>query len=202
VFFGLNLRADTWRVYLGYWVWGACWGGSLYGSQLAALLVGLIAGGIASMSGNAGTAAMVGLTAGVIAFLIAGSALIWAAVRMAPAAANSIEKRRFAFFESWGVTRGLFWPMLGSFALALLPYLIVSLVLQGAMLVVLSAALADLARDTGYDMAEIQAKFSQPEIVATLVVCYLLLTAAMFVFHITSIGINARAIMVHRARRA
>ena len=43
--------------------------------------------------------------------------LIFVGVRFGPAAATSIARRRFSFFEAWTVTRGRFWDLLGSFAL-------------------------------------------------------------------------------------
>ena len=43
--------------------------------------------------------------------------LIFIGVRFGPAAATSIARQRFSFFEAWTVTRGRFWELLGSFAL-------------------------------------------------------------------------------------
>src|SRR6185312_11722146 len=42
--------------------------------------------------------------------------LIFLGVRFGPAAATSIARQRFSFFDAWTVTRGRFWELLGSFA--------------------------------------------------------------------------------------
>lgn len=49
----------------------------------------------------------------VIAMLAAAAFVIWLVVRLSLAVPIIIEEKRFAFFDSFAVTRGRFWPLLG-----------------------------------------------------------------------------------------
>jgi hypothetical protein len=199
----LNLRADTWRVYLGYWVWFACTLGPLYAIEIAAFIIGAATGAITAGLGYTQFAFAVGFSAGAVIVLIGGSALIWAAVHLAPAAANSIEKRRFAFFETWKVSRGLFGPMLGSFVLVWLPFYVLIIVIQFTVLGILTSAVdfQNMAA-SGADPKQITEQLLRPAVLVPVIALGAIIAALWFLFHFMMIGINARVIMVDRARRA
>ncbi|MES1159039.1 MAG: hypothetical protein ABUL42_04010 [Terricaulis silvestris] len=121
--FGFSFGADTWRVYSGYWLWLVFF---IVGYILTAVLFFIF---IAIGAGFAATARdlppAVGV-AGVVVAVIACLVLpIWLGVRTAPAAATSIVRRKFAFFDSWKASKGRFWSLFGSFFVLWLIYFIV-----------------------------------------------------------------------------
>jgi hypothetical protein len=59
-----------------------------------------------------------------IIYLVQYAVLIFIGVRFAPAAATSIARRRFSFFDAWKVTRGRFWALFGSFFILMGAYLV------------------------------------------------------------------------------
>ena len=59
---------------------------------------------------------------------LAGVALIvWLAVRLSLAVPITVAENRFAFFDSFGLTRGRFWPLLGMALIAVVMVLVVQL---------------------------------------------------------------------------
>lgn len=90
---------------------------------IAAVVVGVVA--IRAMDGWGGL--VMGLTIlGAIAFVI------WLSVRWSLAIPITVAEKRFAIFDSFGVTRGRFWPLLGmaliAFVMAILVMLLCSVV--------------------------------------------------------------------------
>jgi hypothetical protein len=198
-FFGLSLGADTWRVYLGYWIWFACYMGSIYGLQIGGILIGIFAGMIGGAIGGSSAGVVIGgLVAG--CFVIVGLCLvIWAAVRMAPAAATSIAKRRFAFFEAWGMSRGRFWPMFGAFAAAFVLYVIIVLAVEMAMV---GLVVGRLPKPLPSDWQAYASVLSQPATWGPLAALYVLILAVALIFYLTLFGINARVVKVAHAAPA
>ena len=78
---------------------------------LAVALVGGFSIGIVETTGADGAGALGALltVALVFAVILAG---VFVMVHLASAAGLSFQDRRFRFFESWGATKGVFWPML------------------------------------------------------------------------------------------
>ncbi|MFV4649089.1 hypothetical protein ACNJUT_21090, partial [Mycobacterium tuberculosis] len=77
-----------------------------------------------------GTIVFVGLA------LVIAVLAIWPAVRLSLAEVITFDEKRFSFFDSWSMTRGLFWPMLGAYVLAWLLAVVVTLIAFVAVAVV------------------------------------------------------------------
>jgi hypothetical protein len=101
--FPLSFAADTWRVWGVYWVWVAF---DIVAGIASAILVGIVV----SFVGNDGAAQSRGW-AGFCAQLVA----LYFMLRLAPAAAASVTRSEFSFFEAWSVTRGRVSQMAVSF---------------------------------------------------------------------------------------
>jgi hypothetical protein len=108
---------------------------------------------------------IVGIVLSIIAVAVPGvaNALRWPAallslaivgavmVRLSLAPVATFAERRITVFESWGLTRGYFWPLLGAYALALacivvigILILIVFTLVAGAVLVATGGQLSDV----------------------------------------------------------
>src|SRR6185312_10140082 len=117
--FGWRFDDDTWRVYGIYWCW-----------LVTHFAVGMVVGTLmmpimfATMPifNNGGappdfqTMMRWQFTVQLPLTLVQYVPLIFLGVRLGPAAATSIARRRFSFLEAWTVTRGRFWELLGTFA--------------------------------------------------------------------------------------
>lgn len=75
----------------------------------------------AKASGGGGLAAI----AGVIGFLVIVCGFVWLAVRLSLAVPITVAEKRFAFFDSFALTRGRFWPLLGMAVLAFVMVLLI-----------------------------------------------------------------------------
>lgn len=102
------------------------------GALVALFLLALVAGivfavgaGLLAQAGQAmgGAGRLIGLL-GALAML---GLAIWIAVRLSLALPMTFHQRRIRVFESWPLTRGRFWPLLGAYVLALVLILVVSL---------------------------------------------------------------------------
>lgn len=87
------------------------------------VLVGVLAG-IAGTSGASGT-----WLVGILGGLAGVAAIIWLAVRLCLAVPITVAENRFAFFDSFGLTRGRFWPLFGMAVITLVMVLVVQLLL-------------------------------------------------------------------------
>lgn len=63
----------------------------------------------------------------VLAVLAAIAFMIWLGVRWSLAVPITVDQKKFAFFESFAVTKGRFWPLFGMAVIALIMVIIVSL---------------------------------------------------------------------------
>jgi hypothetical protein len=89
-------------------------------AMLVFVAVGMI-GGVASASG-AGWGWLVAVVAGLGGFAL----LIWLSVRLSLAVPITVAEKRMAFFDSFALTRGRFWPLLGMAIIAFVMVLIIS----------------------------------------------------------------------------
>ncbi len=103
--FALSLGVETWRIWGVYWVW--------FGVRLAlAVATSVVVGVLAFVRGEGwpdDERSWIGLAVQI--------ASIYFLIRWAPAAATSVGRGAFSFFESWTVTRARFWRMLGAYAI-------------------------------------------------------------------------------------
>jgi hypothetical protein len=114
--FGLTIDNDVWRVYGVYWCWFiAQFAVSMAASILTMPLVFMMMG---EMMRDPSPEAMLRwqLSVQIPISLLQYIPLIFIGVRFGPAAATSVLRNRFSFFDAWKVTEGRFWPLFGSFA--------------------------------------------------------------------------------------
>ena len=188
---GLSLGADTWRVWFGYWLWLFMLIAGYIGVILIAVVIGAV-GGVAGGESMAG--ATVGLVIlGVIAAL---AGWLYVAVRFAPAAATSIARRRFAFFDAWKVSKGRFWPLFGAFVLLILIYIVATIVAGGVVGGLIGANMVTQfanAEPGAVSPDQVLAQLLAPQTIVPILVLYAgLLVVAMFVM-LGFFGVNARA---------
>jgi hypothetical protein len=190
--FGLALDGDTWRVYFTYWIWFFLLMAVYFVAVIVA--VGTIAGVAVGAQGSADS---MGAMAPAILLLIPVICLvlIYFGVRFAPAAATSVARRRFAFFEAWTVTKGRFWPLLGSFVLLWLMYFVGIMILSFIASFAMAGAMMSQMQ-TGAEPStpeEAFALFGSPSVWVPLAILYGLMIIGAFVFYVALFGVNARA---------
>jgi hypothetical protein len=193
-FLGLDLGADTWRVWFTYWIWLFLFIGECI---VAALVVGLIGAGLEA----AGVAGFVKGLVIVLAVIAVVCAMIWISVRLAPAAATSVALQRFAFFKAWSASRGRFWPLFGAFAFLWILYLIASFIIGAvSSIALLGPMFARLSESGGAASPEaVMTMFTDPVMIGMQVAVNAVYFVIGLVFYIVVYGVNARTAMIARA---
>ncbi|MGD9980890.1 MAG: hypothetical protein AB7H66_12630 [Hyphomonadaceae bacterium] len=190
--FGLALDADTWRVYFTYWIWFFL----LMAMYLVVgmVILGTVAGAAVGAQGNPDALGAMGP----VVFLLALAVIVlvvYFGVRFAPAAATSVAKRRFAFFDAWTVTKGRFWALLGSFVLLWLMYIVGVIILSTIASFAMVGGMMSQAQ-TGAEATTPEqafAIFASPSVWIPLAIMYGLMIVGAFVFYVALFGVNARA---------
>ncbi len=134
----LRLGMDEVRVFVVSLVLGLIFGLVYIGCVIGIAVTGAIAGAIGE--------AWAGLIV-LVAVLATLALLVWLAVRLSLAIPITVAERRMAFFDSFGVTRGRFWSMLG---MAVITVVMVILVWLLSVMV-----MAPLTMMAGYNMLEV-----------------------------------------------
>jgi hypothetical protein len=158
---------------------------------VAAVLVG---GVVAGLAAAAGASPVVGLLTG---FALMGG-LLYVAVRMSLGPVITFSEGRIAIFDSWAVTRGLFWPILGTYALAIIAvavFYLLSLVLAAALGTLISGGdLQAVGRVMSPDMTSMEAFFSPGQV--------LMLLFSAFMSAVYNAVMSAPAAVIYREIRA
>lgn len=192
--FGLALDADTLRVYFTYWVWFFLFL-ALY--LVVAIVFAGVGVGLLMSAGSGGDPSALGPSLGVMLIMLFAAiiAAIYFGVRFAPAAATSIAKRRFAFFDAWTVTKGRFWALFGSFLLLFVMYFVGLIILSVGMSVAMGVNMVGQMQAGAEPQTPEQAfaMLASPGVWGPLVVCYALMIVGAFMFYIALFGVNARA---------
>lgn len=89
------------------------------------IAVGAAVGVLAGIAGATGADWM--WLSVVLAGLAGAAGIIWLAVRLSLAVPITVAENRFAFFDSFGVTRGRFWSLLGMAVIAFVMVLVISM---------------------------------------------------------------------------
>jgi hypothetical protein len=125
-------------------------------------------------------------------------ALVYVAVRFAPAAATSVAEKRFAFFDAWKVSRGRFWSLLGAFAILYLMlivgYFIFAIAFGLAFTTTLMTALGGAHEGApAASIDQVMQLLLTPSFLVPIGIFYLIIIAAVMSFFIALLGVNARA---------
>ena len=189
--FGLSLGADTWRVYFSYWIWFllliafyiVC--AIVAGGAMASVFMGMQGGAVPSPA-----AVIIPLVLGLLVVL----ALIYFSVRLAPAAATSVARRKFAFFDAWKVSKGRFWGLLGAFVLLFLMFMVFVIAVEVAFGVMVGMTAMNSVGQTEPQSAEEAFRaFATPQYMAGIIALIAAITVASFLFYVALFGVNARA---------
>ncbi len=196
-FMGLSLGADTWRVYLTYWIW---FGLYMAFSTVFTLLT-FLAMGISLSTGASGDQAAAAFLPAVLAVTVLRLVLmLYFGLRLAPAAATSVGRQRFAFFDAWKVTKGRFWAMLGSFLIVVLIAFVGEIVFVGIIFAIIGANVLPQIMSAGANPsdAQVSAIFGSiftAQNAVVLGVAYAILLALSLIIYVLFFGINARAVI-------
>jgi hypothetical protein len=117
--FGITLDNDTWRVWGVYWCWLVAHMAIGFAMSMLMVPVMFMMMGEIVAQGPDPDPALVWETQLKLqaVSLVQYVPTIFIGIRFGPAAATSIARRRFSFFEAWRVTEDRFWALFGSFAL-------------------------------------------------------------------------------------
>jgi hypothetical protein len=150
--FGLTLDHDTWRVWGIYWCWLIAQLVINFGtSMLIFPLVFMMMGDIAAQGGDPSALPWELQLKIQSLSLLQYIPLAFIGIRLGPAAAVSIARRRFSFFEAWTATSDRFWSLLGSWALLWAIFAIAYVVLAAATYVPLFSDLIPGMREAWPD---------------------------------------------------
>jgi hypothetical protein len=199
-FMGLSLGADTWRVYLTYWIWFGLYMGY---SIVSAMVIGAVFFATFASGGNPGdisTTMGPMFLASVVIRLVFYAILIYFAIRLAPASAITVARRQFAFFDAWTVTKGRFWALFGAFFIVFLIALAVEIVIG---IVVFGVAMsgawgAFTAAGPNPGPEQVSALFAAlftPQNLLVICGAYVVFLALALVLYLMFFGINARAVI-------
>ena len=116
--FGLRLDYDTWRIYGIYWCWViAQMAVSTAASMLMIPFMFMMMGDVIAQGPELDPQIAWDMQVKMNAIsMLQYIPLAFIAVRFSPAAATSIARRRFSFFEAWKVTEDRFFALFGSWA--------------------------------------------------------------------------------------
>ena len=143
----LKLGADELRLILLKLIYIFVLGGIVFAVVLVAALLATAASSL-----SAGVGQFVGLCVGLFAIGL----LLFIAVRLSLAPAITFAERRIAIFDSWALTRGMFWRLLGAYTLAVASIVVVALL----GLVIFSAVAAIVVVAGGGQLADAGAAFN------------------------------------------
>lgn len=149
----LRLGGDELRVLVVYFVLSVL---MMLLALVLAIVIGLVVG-ILTGSNAKGAAVLAALLGGLVALGL----FIWIGVRLSLAVPITVAERRIAIFDSWTLTEGRFWRLLGMGLLAFILATIVCTLLLGAIgvLIMILGGLSQLqgADLNGANMSEILA---------------------------------------------
>jgi len=198
--FGLTLDYDTWRVYGVYWCWflGYMVIGTIVGMLAMPFMMMSMGGIMTDPSPDPYEMMRWQLSVQLPVMLAQYLPMIFLGVRFGPAAATSIARQRFSFFEAWTVTRGRFWALLGAFVLLWLIFGVIYLVANGAgfafvMGDALRAMFADWPNVDQERGEEVLRRIFNAQTIAIIVGLYVLNGVIGLSYALMSYGVNARA---------
>ncbi|MET0182968.1 MAG: hypothetical protein ABW199_08805 [Caulobacterales bacterium] len=195
---GLNFGADTWRVYLGYWLWVIVLTGLYIGVIILAVVGGFAAAAV--FGGGDSSGGMIGGAIIAVIMIVAFCAFLYVLVRLAPANAASVGLKKFAFFKGWTVSRGRFWSLLGAYLILAVIYLVIASIAYGvAAVIALGPMFAQIAQGGQPDPNVVMQSLSNPSTLAVLGLLYLVVFAVAMAIYLAFLGVGAKAVRVAMA---
>lgn len=194
-FFGLTLDHDTWRVYGVYWCWVvAQWVVSTVVSVVTMPLMFASMGEVMTHPNDMDALWRWQMTVQLPIALLTYIPLIYLGVRFGPAAATSIARRRFSFFEAWTVTKRRFWELLGSFALLWAIWFVVLLVVSAPLTLRMWPSVQTLFTNPSQEaLSRYFATYFAPESWLWIGAAYGVMVVGGSVLAVMMYGVNARA---------
>jgi hypothetical protein len=201
--FGLTFDHDMWRVYGVYWVWFLALLVVNFAASLLMLpLMFVMMGDVMAQGGTTpNSAEMFELQLKVQSLsLLQYIPLAFIGIRFGPAAATSVARKEFSFFEAWKVTRDRFLPLLGSYALL---WFLMAVAFAVSCAVFYSAMFGPLISDVIAAWPSLpetvferyRDAFFTPSNMMLIGVAYLFNLALLLAYTVLSYGINARAVL-------
>lgn len=195
-FMGLSLGADTWRVYLTYWIWFALY----MAFSMVFTFLTIFAFGLSAFSSGGNNAEAAILPGVLLVTLVRLVLTLFFAIRLAPAAATTVGRQRFSFFDAWKVTKGRFWALFGAFLIVALIAGAGEIVFVGILLSILGASVLPQLMSAGANPSEAQVSAILGSIFTAqnaivLGVGYAILLALSLIIYLLFFGINARAVI-------
>lgn len=193
-FWGVQLNTDTWRTLLTYLVWIGL--GVAFALLGAASFVGLML-----LGQLAGAARIVALFVGALTPLALFAMLIWVATRLGPAAASSVARRKFAFFEAWRATQAIFWNLMGAYVIVLAAYMAVGTLIAQLARAPMNQAMTPVivtiagGGDITAGIEEIWRVLATPAFMALGIGYLVVATIIACVFRVAMFGVNARVMV-------
>jgi hypothetical protein len=196
----LTINNDVWRVWAVYWCWlGAQMAVSMAMSMLMMPLMFMTMGDIMA-NPSPEQLQRWQMTVQLPVTFLQYLPLIFIGVRFGPAAATSVVRNRFSFFEAWTVTRGRFWMLFGAFAIWAVVYALIFVVGFSALV---SAQLGDLAGTwdvgavpTEQEMLAVFERVFSPAGLTIMAIGFAINMVLWLMWAIVSFGINARAALL------
>lgn len=198
--FGLTIDNDTWRVYGVYWCWVLLQYaiGMVAGVVMVPLMFMTMGAIIADPTPDPMEMLRWQLSVQLPLTLLQYVPLAFFGVRFAPAAATSVARRRFSFFDAWTVTKGRFWELFGSFAVLWLiagaAFIVVLGTFYGVLFGQLIAALfADWPNAHAEGVEAAMERLFSPAVIPFVIAGYAAYFAICIGYMLMSYGVNARA---------
>jgi hypothetical protein len=155
----LRVGADEARIALLTVIFTGLWALYLFA---VTLIGGVLSAAVASLGSQASLLFAAIFIVGVLCLTV------FLAVRLSLAAPQTFAERRISIFDSWALTRGHFWKMLGAYALAfalvLIVWLLSAFITQG-LLVALHGGNLVAARSAGTNMSTLAAYFTPQTVI-------------------------------------
>ncbi len=207
-FFPLRFGLPELRVALAQIVVGAIVSGVYMAGYLIFVILVVLAGFSAQSS------LILGVIFGVVAFavLIAWiGAMLTAAVRLGPAPALSVRDAEIRTVEGWNLTKGLFWPMLGSYLL--IGFIVYTISMGVALMGLLAVSAQQSVRTVfaGMENAnlavedvlnQMMSAFSEPGMVVLLIAMFALSSCVTFMWRVSTWGVANYVVQIRTPKRA